>query len=110
MPNKKVAILGKLQTKFYAPFWNDEWDIWTLNFNNGVLPRIDLWFDIHTNPNPKADITRANYPFEDAENLVGGQYFNNSISYMITYAILKGYEEIALYGMRFVSDNQPRQE
>lgn len=107
---KKVAILGKLQTKFYAPFWDDEWDIWTLNYNDGVLPRISLWFDIHTNPNPKADITKVNYPFEDAENLVGGQYFNNSISYMIAYAILKGYEEIALYGMRFVSDNQPRQE
>ena len=48
MKNKKVAILGKFQTKFYAPFWSKDWDIWTLNNNEGVLPRIDLWFDIHT--------------------------------------------------------------
>lgn len=106
----KVAILGKLQTKFYAPFWDESWDIWTLNYNEGVLPRIDLWFDIHKNPNPKADITRGNYPFKDAESLLGGQYYNNSISYMIAYAILKGYTEIALYGMRFTTDNQPRAE
>jgi len=111
MPNKKVAILGKLQTKYYAPFWDKTWDIWTLNYNNGVLPRIDLWFDLHTyKPNPAADITRVNYPFKEANELVGGQYFNNSVSYMIAYAILQGYEEIALYGMRFVNDGQPRVE
>lgn len=112
MQNKKVAILGKLQTKLYAPYWNKEWDIWTLNYNcDTVLPRVTLWFDIHANnPNPNADITRQNYPFEEVEKLMGGQYFNNTISYMIAYAILKGYEEIALYGMRFVTDEQPRVE
>lgn len=112
MQNKKVAILGKLQTKLYAPYWDKDWDIWTLNYNyDTVLPRVTLWFDIHTNnPNPQADITRVNYPFEEVEKLIGGQYFNNTISYMIAYAILKGYEEIALYGMRFVTDNQPRIE
>lgn len=112
MQNKKVAILGKLQTKQYAPFWDKDWDIWTLNYNyDDVLPRVTLWFDIHiNNPNPKADITRQNYPFEDAVNLVGGNYFNNSFSYMIAYAILKGYEEIALYGVRFISDSEPRED
>lgn len=107
--NKKVAILGKLQTKQYAPFWDKEWDIWTLNYNS-ELPRITLWFDIHSKPNPRADLTRANFPFKECEELVGGQYYNNSISYMIAYAILQGYEEIALYGMRFITDNQPRVE
>lgn len=111
MKNKKVAILGKLQTKFYAPFWDKDWDVWTLNYNDGVLPRIDLWFDIHANnPNPRADITRKNFPFEAVERLVGGSYFNNSISYIIAYAILMNYEEIALYGMRFITDKQPREE
>ena len=102
--NKKVAILGKMPTKFNAPFDDLDWDIWTLNrhFDADKLKRITLWFDIHANnPNPKADITRANYPFKEAEELVGGQYFNNSIAYMIAYAILKGYKTIGLYGMRF---------
>lgn len=109
MQNKKVAILGKLSTKQYAPFWDENWDIWTLNYNNGEFPRITLWFDIHANnPNPRADITRKNYPFKAAEKLADGQYFNNSISYMIAYAILNNYEEIALYGTRFVSDREQR--
>ena len=107
--NKKVAILGKLPTKFKAPYNDPEWDIWTMNYHAEQPTKVDLWFDIHANnPNPQADITRANYPFEEAEKLVGGQYFNNSVSYMIAYAILKGYKEIALYGMRFQSDNESR--
>ena len=111
MQNKKVAILGKLQTKQYAPFYNDEWDIWTLNYNDDVvLPRVTLLFDIHAQgANPQADITRENYPFKEAEELAGGQYFNNTVSYMIAYAILKGYEEIALYGMRFYTDSEVRE-
>lgn len=109
MNRSKVAILGKLETKHLAPFKNKNWDIWTLNFHNDELPRVDLWFDIHAhNFNPRADITRANYPFKAAEKLAGGQYFNNSVSYMIAYAILKGYKEIALYGMKFKSDNEHR--
>ena len=31
---KKVAILGKLPTKFKAPFDDKKWDIWTLNYHN----------------------------------------------------------------------------
>lgn len=111
--NKKVAILGKLPTKFKAPFEDKEWDIWTLNkhIDGDKLPRIDLWFDIHSRGiYEKANITRANYPFEEAERLVGGQYYNNSISYMIAYAILKGYKEIALYGMRFNAERESRRD
>ena len=109
--NTKVAILGKLPTKFKAPFEDKEWDIWTLNkhIDCEKLPRVDLWFDIHSRGiYEKANITRENYPFKEAEELAGGQYFNNSISYMIAYAILKGYKEIALYGMRFTTDNEHR--
>lgn len=109
MNRSKVAILGKLPTKQLAPYDDDEWDIWTLNYQDYDFPRIDLWFDIHANkPNPRANITRDNYPFKEVEELAGGQYFNNSISYMIAYAIIKGYKEIALYGMRFKHDHEHR--
>ena len=111
--NTKVAILGKLPTKFNAPFDDKKWDIWTLNkhIDCEKLPRVDLWFDIHSRGvYEKANITRKNYPFKEAEELVGGQYFNNSISYMIAYAILKGYKEIALYGMNFNSEHEHRRD
>ena len=108
-PAKKVCLLGKLPTKFKAPFRDPDFDIWTLNYHTQELPRVDEWFDIHSyNPNPKATITRANYPFEEAKKLLGGNYFNNTVSYMIAYAILKGYKDIYLYGMKFTNDNERR--
>ena len=106
---KKVAILGKLSSKFNAPFEDWSWDIWAFNYHNEELPRVTTWFDIHKNsPNPIAEITRDNFPFEEVEKLVGGQYFNNTVSYLIAYAILKNYREIALYGMRFENDKESR--
>ena len=30
--NYKVAILGKLPTKFEAPFDDESWDIWAYNY------------------------------------------------------------------------------
>lgn len=101
---KKVAIVGKLQTKHKAPFYDTEWDIWGVNRrpNEEELPRVDIWFDLHFEPFTKGqDFTRENFPFEEIEKMLGGHYFNNTISYLIAYAILKDYKEIALYGMRF---------
>ena len=106
---KKVAILGKLPSKFYAPFDDKNFEIWTMNYHSEPLPRVDLWFDIHChNPNPKANITRKNYPFEEVQELLEGNYFNNTVSYMIAYALLKGYTTIYLYGMNFNKDNDRR--
>ena len=109
----KVAILGKLDTKFKAPFNNPEYDIWAFNWHKdaGRLKRIDLWADIHVQgANPKATLTRSNFPFKEVENMLGGNYFNNSASYLIAYAILKGYKTIELYGMRFNSLEEVRKQ
>lgn len=109
--SRKVAILGKLPTKYGAPFGNKKWDIWIFNYHNDILPRVTKWFDIHAEgANPDADITRKNFPFKKVEKLVGGQYFNNSASYLIAYAILQGYKEIALYGMRFNATLEVRRD
>ena len=109
MTIKKVAILGKLPSKFQAPFNNPEWEIWTMNFHTEHLPRVTKWFDIHSHGvNPRADITKDNFPFNEVIELVGGKYFNNSVSYMIAYAIINDYKEIALYGMQFIDDTEIR--
>lgn len=101
---KKLAILGKLSTKFNAPFDNPDYEIWAFNIHQDEkrIKRVDKWIDIHSRGiNPKAVLTRENFPFSEVEKLVDGQYFNNSVSYIIAYAILKGFKEIELYGMRF---------
>ena len=107
--NNKVAILGKLPSKYFAPFADMSYDIWTGNYNE-VLARVDHIFDIHSHgANPKATITRSNYPFRDVERLLGGQYFNNTFSYMIAFAILLQYKEIELYGVRLYDDHEIRE-
>lgn len=108
---KKLAILGKLDTKDKAPFNNPDYDIWAFNYHKKELPRVTTWFDIHAkNPNPIAQIKRDNFPFKECEELVGGQYFNNTVSYLIAYAILQGYEEIELYGMLFNAEHEKRRD
>lgn len=107
--NNKVAILGKLPSKYFAPFEDMSYDIWTCNYNE-VLARVDHIFDIHSHgANPKATVTRSNYPFREVERLVGGQYFNNTFSYMIAFAILLQYREIELYGVRLYDDHEIRE-
>ena len=100
---KKVAILGKLNTKYKAPFEDKSWEIWGLNKRPfEELPRVDLWFDLHFKPFSQGqDFTRDNFPFEEIDEMLGGHYFNNTVSYLMAYAIYKGYDEIALYGMAF---------
>lgn len=107
--NNKVAILGKLPSKYFAPFEDMSYDIWTCNYNE-VLARVDHIFDIHAHgANPKATINRSNYPFRDVERLLGGQYFNNTFSYMIAFAVLLQYKEIELYGVRLYDDHEIRE-
>ena len=108
---KKIAILGKLETKYNAPFEDTSWEIWSMNkhWDEDMIPRVDKWFDIHMNPEKQdADVLRKDFPFEECQKLAGGNYFNNITSYLIAYAILQGATEIALYGMRFIEDHSHR--
>ena len=108
----KVAILGKLPSKMYAPFDDPEWEIWTCNKHK--IPRFTRWFDIHKNPslydndiNEKL-ITLDKYPLEEVIDLLGGYYLNNSISYMIMYGVLLNASEIRLYGVALNNDHEIR--
>lgn len=108
---KKIAILGKLKTKYEAPFNDNSWEIWSMNLHADAqfIPRVDKWFDLHKNPdNINADYLRSNFDFDACRELVGGNYFNNTVSFMIAFAILEGATHINLYGMRFECDHERR--
>lgn len=109
---KKIAILGKLDTKYFAPFNDESWEVWSMgkHHDHHLLPRIDKCFDIHKVPTniDKGVIHRDDFPMQECIDLVGGEYFNNTTSWLIAYAILQGAEKIALYGMRFEQDHDLR--
>lgn len=111
----KVAILGKLPSKFLAPFEDKEWQIWGCNVHKDMdkIKRYDLWFDIHKNPSiynipSNKLITRDKYPLDEVVSLLGGFYLNNSISYMIMYAVLQGATDIELYGVKLCCGEEIR--
>lgn len=108
---KHIVILGKLETKYDAPFDDTSCEIWTMNQHKDgeLIPRVDKWFDLHINPiNKTADVLRDDFPFDDCHKLVGGKYFCSTSSYLIAYAILQGATDISLYGMRFTPDHERR--
>lgn len=114
--SKKIAIIGKLPSKFKAPFNDKDWCIWGCNVHSDMkqIPRFDLWFDLHINPatykgiHKSKLITATKYPYKDAIELLGGRYFNSSMIYMVVYAILQGATDIALYGVRLDSPDEVR--
>jgi hypothetical protein len=139
---KKVAIVGFApSTRHLAPFNNQEWEIWTLNEFQSILPveganNITRWFELHqrdtvltSSRDPKyIDKLKAStipimmcekyddipmseaYPLDDIIKALETDYFTNSISYMVAYAVYAGYEEIAIYGVDMAQDEEYAKE
>ena len=110
---KEYCIIGKLETKFYAPFDNKEITFLSMNshWDESMLPSNILWFDIHEEPTREnANYTKDNFPFEECHKLVHGRRFCSTMAYMIAWCILQGAEKISIYGSRFEDDGNPRRQ
>lgn len=113
---KKINIIGKLQDKFFA--FEDDAEIWGCNWHDDfdLLPRYDLWFDIHKEPNskvldninPDKLVLRDEYIFKLAKETLQGEYINNSMCYMLFYALINGYKEVKFYGCSLNDDHEQR--
>ena len=114
----KVAILGKLQSKLYAPFWEKDWEIWGCNkhIDFDILPRYTRWFDIHRNPQQYPEIPQDKLILRDEKFIewckeqLDGNYINSSFAYMMMYALKEGFTEISLYGCGFYSEDEIRKK
>lgn len=111
---KHFVILGKLESKYLCPYY-DNTDIIITSMNSHwdeyLIPRVDLWFDLHENPTKKnANFTKSNFPFDKCHNLLGGRYFCSTMSYIIAWCILEGAEKISIYGCRYTDDGNIRRQ
>lgn len=122
--NSKVAILGLIKASgMSAPFHDKKIDIWTMNSGFKIYPRIDLLFDIHDwfkadympkyyielrelkrqkfriiTPWPDKTLKNSRpFPIDRAVQRFG-RFFKSSMSYMLAYASLRGYEDAYFYG------------
>ena len=127
LKDKKVAIIGKTDQKWKAPFNNEEWQIWGCNYHNDMGKiKWDLWFDIHEkihpllldyfNKHPERRnnlITKDNYPIKAVLGMgIGGldnsSFLNQSMSYMLAFAILYKVKEVRFYGCSLNHDSEDR--
>ena len=114
---KKVAIVG-VGISFKNTPWNADYEVWGLNHHKNKFKRWDLWWNLHTNEFIENTITQINYPYEQAYKLrnittydteeIKYKYFASSMSYMVAYAILQGYEEILFAGCDFETEDESR--
>lgn len=127
---KKFAVVGfSSSTRDQAPYDDPAWVIAGLNQLYRYMPRVDLWFEIHHREMFLADQVRdtnylqwlrsapvpvfmeeqfddiptsVRYPIERAIGLLGREYFESSIAYMVTWGLLHGFEEIGVWGVDLI--------
>lgn len=116
---RKIAIVGTSNTYKLAPFDQKDWEIWGLNQKCNLLPRFDRWFDLHK---PEHIINNSDYykflknnaskawtasDYIPGTNLYPkteiinkfGDFFTNSISWMIALALHEGVDKLGIYGV-----------
>jgi hypothetical protein len=126
----KVAIVGLAESsRDLAPWSDPEWQLWGLAWDSaryqfhrvfemhdmadlkdvyqtslpGYLDKIQHCAGLHVDDAPVPGATR--YPF-DAVAADVGDYWNSSIGYMLALAIHEKADEIALYGVDMLGDDE----
>jgi hypothetical protein len=136
---KKIAIVGTAtSTVHLANELDDTWDIWSCNGAYDLVKRYDKHFELHDigylrsiNVIPEylewfkaqgskvilqkryAEFPASDvYPINEIIDKLGHSYFNNTIAYMIAYAIYNNpdLERIALYGVDMAADGEYRHQ
>ena len=130
----KVALIGTApSSRMLAPFNDQSWKIWACSPGNmDVLPRVDVWFEIHANllwpecasygPPYIEWLKKQKFPiYMQNQNLVpnaltfpkrelvkrfGRYFFTSSFTWMTALAISQGAKEIALYGIDMASRDE----
>lgn len=133
-PPLKVALIGTApSSRMMAPFADPTWQIWACSPGNmGVLPRVDVWFEVHGNlmwpenkhygepytnwlrqqkfpiymQNQELVPNATPLPKKELVKEFGPYFFTSSFAWMMALAMLKGAKEIALYGIDMASRDE----
>lgn len=130
----KVALIGTApSSRMLAPFADPSWKIWACSPGNmNVLPRVDVWFEIHGNllwPEHKSYgepyiewLKKQSFPIYMQDNSLvpnatpfpkeelvkefGKDFFTSSFAWMMAKAMADGAKEIALFGIDMASKDE----
>jgi hypothetical protein len=130
----KIAMIGTApSSRDLAPFGDPSWTIWACSpGNQGILPRVDAWFEVHSNllwpecasyGKPYVEWLKqqkfpiymqdqslvpnaTRLPIQELVNEFGKYFFTSSFAYMIAMGIRAGAKEIALFGIDMASKDE----
>lgn len=130
----KIALIGTApSSRSLAPFNDPDWTIWACSPGNmDQLPRVDAWFEIHSNllwpecesygrpyvewlkkqsfpiymQDQRLVPNAISLPIQELVNEFGKYFFTSSFAYMIAMAIKAGAKEIALFGIDMASKDE----
>jgi hypothetical protein len=130
----KVALIGTApSSRDLAPYHDQGWKIWACSPGNmNCCPRVDLWFELHSNLMWKEHesygkpyiewlnqqpfpvymqnnnlVPRAMpFPWYEMVEEFGRDFFTSSFAWMMALAIKQGATEIALYGIDMASRDE----
>jgi hypothetical protein len=130
----KVALIGTApSSRMLAPFNDPTWKIWACSpGNQGVLPRVDVWFELHGNllwpenvnyggpyiewlktltipvymQDQRYCPNATTYPKDEMIKEFGKDFFTSSFSWMMALAISQGAKELSLYGIDMASRDE----
>jgi len=133
----KCYIVGYAETtRDLTPFKDPEAEVWGLNELYQMIPKADRWFEIHApggnlhtsrrNPEHKKWLKQCQIPVYMPQKMEGikasvgypireiismfGDYFTNSISYMLCLALYEGFPEIHMYGVDMALNKEYREQ
>lgn len=126
---KKIALVGTSPSCIYdAPFNDESWQIWSLSGCYKVVPRHDVWFELHSEKEIFADMPPDYIEFckqaggglltferiaafpdaqlfpRDAIINRFGSYLTSSVAWMMALAIHIEADEIGLWGIDMVGE------
>ena len=130
----KVALIGTApSSRMLAPYNDPTWQIWGCSpGNQNTLPRVDLWFELHSNllwpeyehyGKPYIEWLKAQsfpvymqdqtmvpraltFPKDELVAEFGDDFFTSSFAWMMALAMKMGASEIALYGIDMASRDE----
>lgn len=130
----KIALIGTApSSRMLAPFNDPSWKIWACSPGNmNTFPRVDAWFEIHSNlmwpehqnygapyiewlkkltipvfmQDQSVVPNAVTFPMEELVEEFGGDFFTSSFAWMMAFAIKQGASEIALYGIDMASRDE----
>lgn len=130
----KVALIGTApSSRLLAPFHDHSWKIWACSpGNQNVLPRVDVWFELHGNlhwpenqsygipyiewmrkltiplymQNQNYVANAITFPKDEMVKQFGREFFTSSFAWMMALAIHQGAKEISLFGIDMASRDE----